>query len=170
MSYNVPKAPEPHIQLELIKKYPIIDGHLYSWKYNHKIMTTNKKGYVEVIHKGRHYRGHHIAWRLYYGEWPTCQIDHKDNDKTNNKKDNLREVKGALNRINVPKKPRYGVGVRKRYNRYIAEITVHTVKQYLGSFDNLDDAKNAYKKAHEKAYGLKLEDIFSDTEITERRM
>lgn len=63
--------------------------------------SGERTGYIEksqtrifyrIDIKGKHYKRAHLAWFLYYKEWPLSQIDHYDRDSCNDKIDNLREV------------------------------------------------------------------------------
>ena len=54
--------------------------------------TSGKRQRLTVSIKSKNYKFHHVCWFLYYGEWPSQQIDHKDRDNFNNKIDNLRLV------------------------------------------------------------------------------
>lgn len=48
-------------------------------------------GYRLTRINGELLRNHHIAWYKMTGEWPTKEIDHRDNDPLNNRWLNLRE-------------------------------------------------------------------------------
>lgn len=52
---------------------------------------NSSKGEVEVKINGRWYKAHHIAWYFITGLWPRTPISHRDNDYSNNSKDNLYE-------------------------------------------------------------------------------
>lgn len=50
---------------------------------------------------GKNYICHRVIWAWMTGEWPTCLVDHIDQDPTNNRWDNLREVDYHGNQQNV---------------------------------------------------------------------
>ena len=56
-----------------------------------------RHGYVIISIDRKRYRGHRIAWALYYGEFADGQIDHIDGNKSNNKITNLRCVDQCTN-------------------------------------------------------------------------
>jgi hypothetical protein len=92
-------------------------------------------------------------------EW--MKTDHIDCDGLNNRKENLRSVNHADNMINgrrnSPKKPKYrGVSWHKRTNRWIAQITVDYKNQWLGSYLNPEDARDAYQAARAKIRSEKI--------------
>jgi len=104
------------------------------------------------------FRSHRIAWLLYYGNWPSLQIDHRDGDGLNNRITNLREVTNRENGMNSKMSSRNSsgvVGVRwhpaaKKWN---ARIKVSSVEIYLGIFESFEDAVAARKQAESK-YGF----------------
>lgn len=51
---------------------------------------SDQHGYKLTRVEGQLVRNHHIIWYLHYGEWPEEEIDHRDNDPTNNRIENLR--------------------------------------------------------------------------------
>lgn len=50
--------------------------------------TTTPVG-IRLTTKLRHVMAHHLAWRVYKGEWPVTNIKHRDGDVMNCKEENL---------------------------------------------------------------------------------
>lgn len=118
--------------------------------------TPNRNGsgkvYMSIGIDGKTYRSHRLAWLYAYGGWPKDQIDHIDQDSTNNRLSNLRSVTNAENSKNqkIPKNNSSGVtGVyfRNKRQKWEAKITVNGKLIYLGLFDLKDDAITARKNA-----------------------
>lgn len=67
------------------------------------------EGYIRLGYQRRRYMAHWVAWTLLTGSWPTTLIDHKDNDGTNNRANNLREAtpiaKGVIYLTERPRCP-----------------------------------------------------------------
>lgn len=72
-------------------------------------------------------------------------VDHKNQNKTDNRVDNLRWASHTLQQRN---KAVYGAsgfkGVYKRGNRYVAQISINKQKVYIGSYATGEDANAAY--------------------------
>ena len=84
--------------------------------------------------------------------------DHIDLNKLNNTKKNLRFCSHAENNKNKAKhknnKSGYkGVYWRKSSKRWLASILADGKKIFLGSYEKIEDAANAYNKAAEKYHG-----------------
>ena len=85
-------------------------------------------------------------------------VDHIDGNKQNNRIENLRETNQSLNTANsVLSKANTsgykGVVWRKDTKKWMAQIVKDRKRYGLGSFDNIEDAANAYKVAAEKFFG-----------------
>ena len=83
------------------------------------------------------------------------QIDHKDGDSLNNKKNNLRIANQAENCKNLSKyssntSGQTGVSFHKRINKWQSRIKVNKKDIHLGYFDNIDEAIIARKEAEKK--------------------
>ena len=105
---------------------------------------NNKTGYKSVRINKKHYLSHRLVFLYLYNYWP-IEIDHIDNDKTNNRINNLREVDSFINKQNIKirKDCKSGVsGVRydKIRNKWHVSITINKKFKFIGRFDNFDDA------------------------------
>jgi len=74
-------------------------------------------------------------------------IDHKDHDKTNNRKSNLRIVTQQENNQNTIAK---GYCWYKQTNKWKASITVNGKYKHLGYYDTEKEARVAYLEAKKK--------------------
>lgn len=128
-------------------KYPIKvkPKELNPWKesngYYQVTLWKNKKRKVFYVHQlvALCFLGH-ISNGLEY------QIDHIDNDKTNNNLNNLQIITLRENSSKDRKGTSKYTGVCKvnKTNKWRAMIQINKKNIYLGSFDNEIDAKNAY--------------------------
>ncbi len=118
----------------------------------------NSRGYIQIRVNYKLYYAHRLAWMVCHGEWPECQIDHIDGDKSNNKISNLRLATNSQNQANIPRKSSNtsgmkGVSWSRRHGKWEARTEINNVIQFLGYFDDICDAKNAYDAAHKKNFG-----------------
>lgn len=122
--------------------------------------SPSAKGYIRIRLLDRDFYAHRLAWMYIYGNFPNNQIDHKDQNKKNNRIDNLRDATNQINSHNITN-ARIGNkssfrGVRTCYQgKYQARIYVDGVEVNLGMFDTPQQAHAAYleaKKIHHKGY------------------
>jgi len=99
---------------------------------------------------------HRIIFYIYHGYMPEY-IDHIDQDKRNNKIENLRPCSKSLNGHNqgVSKANKTGYkGVfRRSSGRYLAYITKNGKRIYLGHHDTAEEAAHAYNLKAKSLYG-----------------
>ena len=123
---------------------------------------VHPEGYRYVTVDGKHYRGSRIVWVYITGEWPEHQIDHRDNNPSNDKWENLREATGSQNKANCRKYKAEtaschlkGVQAvqKKRSIRYRAIATKDGQRFHLGYFDTPEEAHAAYLKASDALHG-----------------
>ena len=69
-------------------------------KIGYEAKAINNKGYKIVGFKGTNYLVHRVAWFLAKGEQPPKEIDHINNDKLDNRIENLRGVTRNQNQHN----------------------------------------------------------------------
>lgn len=78
-------------------------------------------------------------------------VDHKNWDKTNNRKSNLRKATKSENNTNIKRKKNNttgytGVTINRRTGNYIARISKNNKRIYLGTFSSFEDAVIARHK------------------------
>ena len=105
-----------------------------------------------VYFMGVRYPYTHIIWVVYYGYWPTKEIDHKDHDILNNKITNLREITTSENIWNRRSWNINGKGVTcdnsvYRNKPWIVRISKHGESFYIGAYKTKEEAAEAYRKA-----------------------
>jgi len=143
----------------------LVDGEIWLWKDNkvrphwHKINYSNHRmGYKQFTLRSpdrvRCLLVHRIVYKLSYPDWDinNCgrdnQIDHFDNNKTNNNIENLRVVNSSENQQNVATAKGY---TWHKYNRkWIAKICVNYKQYHLGVFEVEEEAREAYLIAKKK--------------------
>lgn len=118
-------------------------------------LTTN--GYRQVWFDGRRYMAHRLVWLYVHGEWPKMQLDHINQNRDDNRIENLREVTNKQNGENVRIHShnitgRRGVSWRKSSQSWQADIKHHGKTIYLGTFDNIVDAVAARMRAERELF------------------
>ena len=110
----------------------------------------NERGYLRLGIDGVRYKAHQLAWLYMTGEWPELQIDHRNNDKSDNRWSNLRLATGSQNQANrgLQRNNTSGFkGVSARRGKFAAYIKRDGKKHTLGSFDTAEEAHAAYVAA-----------------------
>ena len=145
------------------RRIKLVDGEVWSWKPNKnpywcKIKySINIKGYYFIrLHHNKItkcYYLHRIIYKFNNPEWDITyrfdnQIDHFDNDKSNNNIENLRIVNHSENNQN--KIATKGYYWDKEVNKYHAQIQVNYKFHYLGLYDTPEEAREAYLIAKNK--------------------
>lgn len=110
--------------------------------------------------KGKLYQRAHLIWLLHKGSLPPSGffIDHKNRNSLDDKFSNLRLATCSQNNSNrgTPShntSGRKGVHWNKQSNKWLAKIKIKGKVIYLGFFDNLDKAGEAYVNASKKYFG-----------------
>lgn len=134
--------------------------------YFHRESYNNNRGTIEGYAQRSLPGGKklHLA-RLVIGDPPKgFEIDHLDQNKLNNRRQNLRIVEHSVNMKNrtcirmkdgkpYGKSKYKGVTYHKRNKKWYAQITVKGKNHYLGYYNNEEDAAEVYNKTAEKLFG-----------------
>lgn len=105
--------------------------------------TLVSTGYIVIRINNIPYYAHRLAWLYVYGKWPDGLLDHKNQCRSDNKINNLREATSSQNQRNRDT----GIGVS--YNKAARKYRAYTSGKHLGSFTSFDEAKTARDKAME---------------------
>lgn len=118
--------------------------------------TIAKIGYRYVSIDGYRFLAHRLIFFMQNGEWPSGPIDHMDNDRLNNRFENLRECDRTINAENkrFPQSNNViGVlGVSPSRGKFKAQIQVAGKNQFIGRFDSVESAQKAYLDAKSKLH------------------
>jgi len=103
------------------------------------------------------YQAHRLAWLYIYGKFPEHYIDHINGNKSYNRISNLREATASENNRNsILRKDSTskvkGVHWCNRQMKWVASIKVDNKSIYLGSFSDLEKAKEKIMTVREKIH------------------
>jgi hypothetical protein len=114
-------------------------------------------GYLATRIDGRYFLLHRLAWYHLRGEWPPEQIDHINQNRTDNRIDNLRLANNQQNSFNSTLKPTNTSGfrgvARSKAGTWRARIMINGADIYLGSFKTKENAALAYNFAAHEHFG-----------------
>lgn len=116
------------------------------------------KGYRSIGVGNKSYKAHRLIWFWHHGKDPTDQIDHINQDKLDNRIENLREASNQENCKNRKINPRNtsgitGVSWHKWHEKWAACVKVSGKLIHIGYFETFDLAVSA-RKAAETKYGF----------------
>ena len=153
---------------ELIKRllrYDPISGNLYWLQDRRKYKAGSvagrphkSSGYIRVEIAGKGMSAHRVAWFLHYGSWPKDQVDHINQNKTDNRIENLREATNGQNRANTRSSSKHGLkGVSfkpwLKDRPWEARITSDKKVMSLGCYATKEEAHQAYCEAAKRLHG-----------------
>lgn len=127
--------------------------------------TCKQSGYVKLCYNGKAYQAHRIVWEMFNSPIPKgMEIDHFNRNRSDNRIENLRLATRSENSQNM-KTPKTntsgfkGVILNKNTNRWQAMIRLNSKRIYLGAYDLIEDAVEAYKKAENDYHITKPKEI-----------
>ena len=140
------------------------DGELYWKKPTAKkirigsiVGSVDARGYKKVRFFNKVYAVHRIIFLMHHGYLPT-EIDHKDNNKINNKIENLRPATVNQNRQNALTRKdnssgAKGVSFDKNKNKWNVRIQVNKKTKRIGYFEDLELADLVAQEARDLYHG-----------------
>lgn len=137
---------------EQFGKYALVDDCDYE-RVNAYCWHMTDQGYARAKVNGKLVLLHRLVMNC---NPDSPRVDHKDLDKLNNQRSNLRFVTHSQNRMNTPVMRHSGTqvkGVNKYKNRWRASIQTGVKRLHLGSFQTIRSAAKAYNEAAVKYFG-----------------
>lgn len=118
-------------------------------------LSTNPIGYQKVGILKVNFMAHRVVFALIKGRWPDGDIDHINRNKKDNRIENLREVTPTQNNCNVGLTKANtsgfkGVSWVKKSNKWRAAIRLGNKNIWLGQYDDIEKAAEAYATASAK--------------------
>ena len=111
------------------------------------IIGSNKDSYLAIRIDGVRYKVHQLAWFYMTGCMPTKDIDHINNDRSDYRFSNLREVDRAVNlhnRKDYANNTSGFPGVYSRKGKFFAKLGVYGKVLWLGTFNTAEEAYQKY--------------------------
>ena len=161
------------ISQEAIKnalEYDPVTG-VFLWKVAPKRGLSRVGQVAGTLHKMRgdititidqvRYKAHRLAWIYVHGSLPDeLEIDHEDNDPSNNAIANLRIASSSQNKFNTRRRKdntsgAKGIVWRKDISKWTARCTLFGKTHHLGTFIDLRDAESAvqqYRQQHHNEF------------------
>jgi hypothetical protein len=143
-----------------IGKYALVDDEDFKWLNQWK-WKSNGLGYAVTSFKSKkNQSGKRTV--LMHRAIMRCKIktmvDHKDGNKLNNRKSNLRFCNKSQNGINRPKQKNNTSGYKgvvfwAHISKWNSAIMMNKKRYYLGNFDSAVDAAKAYDKKAIEMFG-----------------
>jgi hypothetical protein len=115
-------------------------------------------GYLIVRVENKLLLGHRVIWALHYGQWPDCDIDHVNQDKSDNRITNLRLSNKSNNSLNRGRRADNKSGVKnvswnKPCGKWDVRMKVNGIQKCFGLFDSLDEAREVATKGRMEMHG-----------------
>lgn len=114
-------------------------------------IDASSAGYVRIHVGGKRHQAHRLAWRFYYGAFPSVEmdIDHVNGIRSDNRISNLRLATRSQNAINsgIYSSNTVGLkGVSRSRNVFVSTATVNGATCHLGRYKTAEQAHVAYQK------------------------
>lgn len=127
--------------------------------FDHWVWKLSNSGYACRSTRSGGIFLHIEIWKEHYGKIPEDkEIDHKDRNRLNCKKENLRLATSSENKTNEDMRRNNtsgykGVSFHKASNNWRADIMIKGKRVSLGYFKDINEAALAYNKAAKQYFG-----------------
>lgn len=149
-------------RLKEVLRYDAESGHFFRINSTSNVRAGSRAGsigtgqYRSIRIDGVTHKEHRLAWLYVYGQWPTLDIDHINGVSGDNRIANLREANDSQNAQNRRNSKRVKDGLlgvyQTRKGTYVAKISSGKKLIHLGTFINIDEAKEASMAARRERY------------------
>lgn len=117
-----------------------------------EVGSLDHYGYIQTSYSQKKYKLHRLVWLYCKGVMPKYEIDHINGDRSDNRIENLRDVKVSENRLNLGQhkgnKSGYkGVSWCKRDKMWLAQVAFDKKSFNLGRYKQIDDAVSIAQSA-----------------------
>lgn len=138
-------------------QFAIVDDEDYDWLSQRK-WQFGTGGYAGRIQRVGRKTTPLLMHRVIMNAPDGTEVDHRNRNKLDNRKSNLRLCTPSQNQANTPKRgtgtSRYkGVSWAKSCDRWIAHIHINRKTRHVGSFTSELDAAKAYDAAAREYFG-----------------
>ena len=122
------------------------------------LQSIEPTGYLRGTIGGSQYKAHVICWGIYYGRYPSLEIDHINGNKSDNRIENLRSASRSENQINIGIRLNNtsgykGASWKSRNGKWQSQIQLNGKTKYLGLYNTAEEAGAAYDNASRKYHG-----------------
>lgn len=136
---------------------------MWTKRFSGKHVCVKGKSYrAQVPVDGKAYPIHRIIYKIMTGNDPIGVIDHINQDHTDNRWANLRDVNVRVNRLNTKARADNALGIKgvfRRGNKYIASVGLRGVSIHLGIYESEAMAMAAHQAAALVTLKAELEDL-----------
>lgn len=160
---NISLANLPSV--ERLREAFFYDGKNLRWKIKVKggrglgelVGSLLSQGYRNVTLDRKQFRAHRAVWAYVHGEWPTMIVDHINGDIADDRIENLRLCNDSQSAANTRVCKNNLLGVKGVYRtpagRFAAQKGGKGGRRYLGSFDTIEQASEAFLAAAKDQHG-----------------